>query len=304
MTRRLYGCTPADFTIAPDGALVPGATVSVHDARTGGAKVADLTDLAGAPIAEPTSDTLGLVAFFGPDGLDKTLWLDTGIGQRLAIKPVDPPRAPLRLGTVAAGPAAGAALNGDPVAGYTLDLTIPGAGIASIGTAQLADGAVTLAKLAADAHMIRVTHPNTDDKLVEVSDGTAAWHRIYYDSGSRGGLTLEGGLAATSNSRLRRVGSTVTLSMEADFTAINALGSHPILSVPTGFRPSFIYLPNAVYGANAEAVVNTYLNGAAVLTVTLGAAFREPAYVRAHWTWVTADPVPTSLPGTRVTAGA
>ena len=93
MARLLYGGTPADFAVSTSGLPVSGAVLEVWSARTGGTQIVDLTDMDDAACTEVTSDSSGLVAFHGPDGETGVLWVDSGVGSRLAIRPTDPPAA-------------------------------------------------------------------------------------------------------------------------------------------------------------------------------------------------------------------
>ena len=55
----------------------------------------------------------------------------------------------------------------------------------AVDTAAIADSAVTSAKIAAGT-IAKVTHPNTDDVLVQMWDSTAGrWQTSHYDSGWR-----------------------------------------------------------------------------------------------------------------------
>lgn len=90
MTRYIYGASTADFVMEiGSGNLVPGQTVPIYSARTGGTAVTDLQTLLGATITAPTSDSVGSIAFYGPDGMRGILWADTGMGIRLALRPVE-----------------------------------------------------------------------------------------------------------------------------------------------------------------------------------------------------------------------
>jgi hypothetical protein len=154
MARNLYGCTSADFTLTESGRVVAGATATVWTARTGGTQITDLTDLDGDAITSVTSDADGGIRFYGVDGDKDAYWLDTGTGARIAVRPVNltgetGPTPELSIGTVTTGTAA-ATITGtaeDPV----LNLTLPSAGANGVNTAAIQDGAVTAAKIAANA---------------------------------------------------------------------------------------------------------------------------------------------------------
>src|SRR5574343_894963 len=87
MARLLYGNSPADFTTAPTGRLLPGSVLTVWTAVTGGTQVTDLQDYLGNATTVVTSDEYALVRFYGPDGENDTLWLDGGTGVRLLVRP-------------------------------------------------------------------------------------------------------------------------------------------------------------------------------------------------------------------------
>src|SRR5574343_1629648 len=87
MARLLYGNSPADFTTAPTGRLLPGSVLTVWTAVTGGTQVTDLQDYLGNATTVVTSDEYALVRFYGPDGENDTLWLDSGQGTRLLVRP-------------------------------------------------------------------------------------------------------------------------------------------------------------------------------------------------------------------------
>src|SRR5574343_75169 len=87
MARLLYGNSPADFTTAPTGRLLPGSVLTVWTAVTGGTQVTDLQYSLGNATTVVTSDEYALVRFYGPDGENDTLWLDGGTGVRLLVRP-------------------------------------------------------------------------------------------------------------------------------------------------------------------------------------------------------------------------
>jgi len=89
VARTMYGGTPADFTTVA-ARVTGGVELTVHDASTGGTQITDLLDVDSAAVTVVTSDAAGLVVFYGPDGETGTLWLDSGVGSRLAVTPTDP----------------------------------------------------------------------------------------------------------------------------------------------------------------------------------------------------------------------
>ena len=154
MARNMYGATSADFTLTAGGRVVPGATLTVWSARTGGTQVTDLLDATSVACTTVTSGADGSVVFYGPNNEKSTLWLDSGQGSRIAVRPVDitgetGATPALTIGTVTTG-TAGATITGtdeDPV----LNLVLPSAGANGVNTAAIQDDAVTSAKIAADA---------------------------------------------------------------------------------------------------------------------------------------------------------
>ena len=153
MARNMYGATSADFTLTAGGRVVPGATLTVWDARTGGTQVTDLLDVNSVACTTVTSGADGSVVFYGPNNEKATLWLDSGQGSRVGVRPVDitgetGATPALTIGTVTTGTAA-ATLTGtdeDPV----LSLVLPSAGTDGVNTAAIQAKAVTAAKIADD----------------------------------------------------------------------------------------------------------------------------------------------------------
>jgi hypothetical protein len=154
VARNMYGATSADFTLTSGGRVVPGATLTIWSARTGGTQITDLLDRDSVATTTVTSDADGSVVYYGPNN-DKTVhWADSGVGNRIAIRPVDITGDPpvLSIGTVGTG-AAAANLTGTSEA-PVLNLTLPAAGTNSITTAMLQDAAVTPAKLATSGRFV------------------------------------------------------------------------------------------------------------------------------------------------------
>ncbi|MFJ9101286.1 glycosyl hydrolase family 28-related protein [Streptomyces sp. NPDC102405] len=87
MSRHPFGGSPADYAMERVGSQLlvrPGAVGTVWDALTGGTQLTDLTDLAGAPIAQITADADGAVAFMGPDAVT-ACFVDFGYTKRFAL---------------------------------------------------------------------------------------------------------------------------------------------------------------------------------------------------------------------------
>lgn len=87
MARLLYGATSGDYTMTGGGRVIPNAPVEIWDAIEGGSQITDLTDYDGNPCAVVTSGADGLVRFYGPDGENDNLWMDTRQGSRLLVRP-------------------------------------------------------------------------------------------------------------------------------------------------------------------------------------------------------------------------
>ena len=145
MARNMYGATSADFTLTSGGRVVPGATLTVWTARTGGTQVTDLLDADSVACTTVTSGADGSVVFYGPNNEKSTLWLDSGQGSRIAVRPVDitgetGATPALTIGTVTTGTAA-ATLTGtdeEPV----LSLVLPSAGANGVDTAAIVPRAI------------------------------------------------------------------------------------------------------------------------------------------------------------------
>ena len=103
MARNMYGATSDAFTWAA-GRVIPGAELEVWDARTGGTQITDLTDVDDVACTTVTSDASGSVVFYGPDGERGVLWMESGLGDRLAVRPTDP--APIAVSGVRDDPEA------------------------------------------------------------------------------------------------------------------------------------------------------------------------------------------------------
>jgi len=148
VARNMYGATSADFTLTSGGRVVPGAELTIWTARTGGTQITDLLDVDSVATTTVTSDADGSIVYYGPNN-DKTVhWADSGVGNRIAVRPTDITGDPpvLSIGTVGTGTAAATITGTDeePV----LNLTLPSAGANGVNTAAIQDSAVTSAKIA------------------------------------------------------------------------------------------------------------------------------------------------------------
>jgi len=94
MSRILYGGTPADVTTDAQGRVIPNAKLTVWSDRTNGTQYTDLMSvgpngLPGDSMEFVTSDSDGLVLFFGPIGVDTSLWLESAPDRpRLLVRSV------------------------------------------------------------------------------------------------------------------------------------------------------------------------------------------------------------------------
>jgi len=154
----------------------------------------------------------------------------------------------------------------------------------------------------------RVTHPNTDDVLVQHwDDGLGRWQTTHYDSGWRdvSGSLINGW--AHGQVMLRRVNRTVAVKIAGVYGA-SALATNP-LTIPDGFRTAF-----SVTGPGTFAVFRDGYQGSAWAVCSYYGTLIQYAFPLTDdtWTtnhrlaftseWLTDDATPTSLPGTLVSA--
>jgi hypothetical protein len=86
----MYGATSADFTLTSGGRVVPGATLTIWSARTGGTQITDLLDKDSVATTTVTSDADGSIVYYGPNNDLSVHWADSGQGSRIAIRPSYP----------------------------------------------------------------------------------------------------------------------------------------------------------------------------------------------------------------------
>ena len=165
----------------------------------------------------------------------------------------------------------------------------------------------------------RVTHPNTDDVLVQKWDaGKGAWQTVHYDSGWRalvvtsGGSVTSGAFGSTdwgANTNagfvhVRRTDSLVTMRIQwAEAKASSPTGN--IVTLTSGFRGGsgtqqvVVHVQNTVPNVfNMAASINGIARTQG--TCALGDCIGRFGAVNVSWT--TDDAIPTSLPGTLVSA--
>lgn len=88
MARYLYASTPGDYVIdIATGNPRANVPVEVWDARTDGTQVEDLLNILGEAVTDVLSNDQGLVQFYGPDAETDPLWVDTGTGSRMLVRP-------------------------------------------------------------------------------------------------------------------------------------------------------------------------------------------------------------------------
>lgn len=90
MARNMYGATSADFTLTSGGRVVPGATLTIWSARTGGTQITDLLDVDSVATTTVTSDADGSIVYYGPNNDLSVHWADSGVGSRIAVRPAYP----------------------------------------------------------------------------------------------------------------------------------------------------------------------------------------------------------------------
>lgn len=89
--RYLYGSDGGAVVADADGDVQAGRSGTVWTARTGGSQLTDILTLAGAPTGgDVVTDSLGRLAFQGPNNVITTLWWDSAGGTRWAVLPTNP----------------------------------------------------------------------------------------------------------------------------------------------------------------------------------------------------------------------
>lgn len=151
----------------------------------------------------------------------------------------------------------------------------------------------------------RVTHPNTDDVLVEAWDSTQnRWQVAHYDSGWRivAAASLLNGWTTGGGIYLRRVNASVFIRLD------NIKGASSIanpLSLPTGFQ---VYGPgSAVVRESALTGKPAWVFGAGATLVAYGGILDGTAWTSSHALNGTIvgnsiEALPTSLPGALVSS--
>jgi len=182
-------------------------------------------------------------------------------------------------------------------------IEIPASGVstaylldAAVTSAKIANGAVTPAKLSQQP--VQVTHPNTDDVLVQVWDSTLGrWQTTWYDSGWRNlSASLLNGYTGTAH--LRRTSGMCVLAFEnlptsASVTAFTAL------SLPAGFRPSYLAQRGLIQTSAAAIARKIVVAGDGSVDIT---GWSNGETLNGTFAFPVDSAIPTSLPGTLVTA--
>lgn len=160
----------------------------------------------------------------------------------------------------------------------------------------------------------RVTHPNTDDVLVEVWDaGLGRWQRTYYDTGVRTlqAETLGNDCTISSNYfRLQRTNNTVMLNLYLICGPTTALGSTNIIyTLPVGFRPRSGFDPRVVAAGPATRPIAVSSGGSLFLSAfnSAGGFPGTPQAGDGETVWIsmtyqTDEALPDTLPGTTAIA--
>jgi glycerophosphoryl diester phosphodiesterase len=91
--RYQYGSDGGSVVTDADGDIQTGRSGTVWTAKSGGSQITDILTLAGTPTGgNVVTDSLGRLAFQGPDGVTATMWWDTGGGTRWAVLPTETDR--------------------------------------------------------------------------------------------------------------------------------------------------------------------------------------------------------------------
>ena len=163
------------------------------------------------------------------------------------------------------------------------------------------------AALRATAAEIQVTHPNTYDVLVQIWDeGNSRLQVVYYDSGWRDISASQGANIASGASRIRRVNSTVHLRVKwtlgGSYTGNDA--DTEGLIIAAGFQPDSGYLSeyfnNTRNGSTGSYFWWLFSNSGARLRPYGPVAGN--ALGQAVFAYPTNDAIPSSLPGTLISA--
>ena len=141
----------------------------------------------------------------------------------------------------------------------------------------------------------RVTHPNTDDVLVEVwDDGLGRWQVTHYDSGWRNisGALINGWAAASTGLHVRRVGQQVRV--RAGYLIGTGATTDAFYTVPIGFqRGSF----TSVVRVGNQAARSIVIDGVGVWR-----SDARESTIYFEFAYDTDNTIPTSLPGALVSA--
>lgn len=88
--RQQYGSDGGAVVTDADGDIQVGRPGTVWTAKTGGSQILDILTLAGVPTGgDVVTDSLGRLAFQGPDDVVATLWWESGGGTRWAVLPTN-----------------------------------------------------------------------------------------------------------------------------------------------------------------------------------------------------------------------
>jgi glycerophosphoryl diester phosphodiesterase len=91
--RYQYGSDGGAVVTDSDGDIQAARSATVWTAKSGGSQVTDILTLAGVPTGgNVVTDSLGRLAFQGPDSVTATLWWDSAGGTRWAVLPTETDR--------------------------------------------------------------------------------------------------------------------------------------------------------------------------------------------------------------------
>ena len=296
MARNMYGATSADFTLTSGGRVVPGATLTIWSARTGGTQITDLLDVDSVATTTVTSDADGSIVYYGPNN-DKTVhWADSGVGNRIAIRPVDITGDPpvLSIGTVGTG-AAAANLTGTSEA-PVLNLTLPSAGANGVNTAAIQNDAVTADKIAANAVGASELADNAVDTAA-IADGAVTAVKFAVQPGNL--------LTANQASGTDTLGDTTGFAVVVGSPIMTSSTEHPL----HGSRSLKFVTTETTYWVGKLATSIPVTPGETItivvgITASVSQTIRLTAYFNTDWASVMVDNIPVGTTPTemRITA--
>jgi hypothetical protein len=177
-------------------------------------------------------------------------------------------------------------------------------------TPAAGDNDTSIATTAFVGGEIRVTHPNTDDVLVQRWDaGKSRWQTVHYDSGERDISALFAAFTAGTVQDaviLRRINRTIRI--QGKLTSTGAFSGAQAATLPSGFtstKPSRTNIQcrsDGVLsnGINQYTTIGGYFAFNRLPAIATGNADAAGTELWIDGVWFTNDAIPTSLPGTLV----